>query len=185
MPTTCCDVNCGSRGDRDRVNFYKIPSELHFAHRVYLNELSERRRQKWIHANRREDLTEVKLKYTRVCSKHFVSGEEIIGYRLIFIMSDYNNIVGKPSESNDENSPDWFPSLAMVYGNDELVRKKAHITSAREGRARRRRKQMEIPDEIENVESSESQTNENDEHCQTNITAEDFTQDYTESRDVL
>ncbi|KAG5886717.1 hypothetical protein JTB14_030783 [Gonioctena quinquepunctata] len=66
--------------------------------------------------------------------------------------------------------------------NDELVREKAHITSAREGRAMKRRKQMvediseEIPDEIEDVESSESQTNENDKHCQTNITAEDFTQ---------
>lgn len=76
MPTTCCVVNCGSRGDRDIVKFFKIPSELHFAHRVDLNELSKKRRQKWIQAIKREDLTETKLGHSRVCSKHFISGKE-------------------------------------------------------------------------------------------------------------
>lgn len=75
MPTFCGVVNCGSRGTRDLVNFYRLPSELSLKHKQILNDLSKLRRQKWLEAIRRADLTETKLKYLRVCSKHFISGK--------------------------------------------------------------------------------------------------------------
>nr|CAI5837426.1 unnamed protein product [Callosobruchus analis] len=74
MPSFCCMVNCSSRGNRDMMNFYRVPSVLNLALKKDLNELSKRIREKWLQAIKRDDLTEVKLKYARVCSKHFVSG---------------------------------------------------------------------------------------------------------------
>ena len=37
--------------------------------------LSKNRRDKWLACISREDLTEDKLRYTRICSDHFVSGK--------------------------------------------------------------------------------------------------------------
>lgn len=75
MPLTCIVVNCGSRADRDRVSFFAVPKALNFPHAIHLNELSARRRQQWINAIRREDLTESKLRYEKVCSKHFLQSK--------------------------------------------------------------------------------------------------------------
>lgn len=75
MPAFCCVVGCGSRGERDNVKFFAFPKVLKFKHKEHLNELSKVRRQKWINAIKREDLTEAKLKYATVCSKHFITGK--------------------------------------------------------------------------------------------------------------
>lgn len=77
MPLTCIVVNCGSRADRDTVSFFAVPKALNFRHATHLNELSARRRQQWINAIKREDLTESKLKYEKVCNKHFMQGKSI------------------------------------------------------------------------------------------------------------
>lgn len=74
MPLYCCVVNCGSRGGRDNVHFYRIPAELHFRHKEELNRLSRLRREKWINVLKRDDLTEKKLKFAVICGKHFVTG---------------------------------------------------------------------------------------------------------------
>lgn len=44
----CAVVNCGSRAERDNVNFFRIPSVRRFIHKTYINELSKLRREKWI-----------------------------------------------------------------------------------------------------------------------------------------
>lgn len=75
MPLTCIVVNCGSRADRDRVSFYAVLKALNFPHATHLNHLSSKRREKWIAAIKRDDLTETKLKYEKVCSKHFIKGK--------------------------------------------------------------------------------------------------------------
>ncbi|KAJ8970894.1 hypothetical protein NQ314_000981, partial [Rhamnusium bicolor] len=75
------------------VRFFRIPS-IYGPNRK-INELAQRRRQMWINAIKRADLTETKIKYGRVCSKHFLTG--------------------KPSSLNDENNPDWVPSKGMGY----------------------------------------------------------------------
>lgn len=66
MPTTCCVVKCGSRGDRDSVRFYRIPAELNFPHKPDLNKLSQIRKKRWIQAIKRKHLTANKLNYSRV-----------------------------------------------------------------------------------------------------------------------
>jgi len=74
MPTFCCVVNCGSRGNRDKLSFFKIPRVLSPKHKTILIELSKIRKQQWLTAINRADLTEAKLKYAQVCSKHFITG---------------------------------------------------------------------------------------------------------------
>ncbi|XP_045466386.1 uncharacterized protein LOC123675148 isoform X2 [Harmonia axyridis] len=95
MPSFCCVVDCGNRRPRDNVKFFRIPAILNFTHKKVLNELSKLRREKWLSAIRRADLTEKKLKNAVVCSKHFVTG--------------------KPAGLEDDRNPDWVPSISMGY----------------------------------------------------------------------
>nr|CAI5827399.1 unnamed protein product [Callosobruchus analis] len=97
MPQFCCVVNCGSRSNRDSLHFYHIPQVLKHTHRTDLNELSALRRQKWLEAIKRQDLSETKIKNARVCSKHFISGELMI--------------------NTDKLNPDWVPSVDMGYSS--------------------------------------------------------------------
>ncbi|KAJ8973109.1 hypothetical protein NQ317_006335, partial [Molorchus minor] len=90
----CMVVDCGSVYLRDvGIHFYRIPAETD--NKGKRQELNVRRRQLWIAALRRDDLTETKLKYGRICSKHFISG--------------------KPAHIKDTTNPDWVPSLNMGY----------------------------------------------------------------------
>ncbi|KAF5282634.1 hypothetical protein FQR65_LT14230 [Abscondita terminalis] len=124
MVSFCCVINCGSRAKRDDVKFFRIPAELHFKHKTEHNELSRRRREKWLEAIRREDLTETKLKYSVVCSKHFVTG--------------------KPASLIDSLNRDWIPTLNMGYiiGTRSLAAK-THW---------RNRKQLKVEEKTENAE---------------------------------
>lgn len=74
MPLTCIVVGCGSRADRDKVSFFRIPAVRTSAHYPQIHALSSKRRQKWLGAIKRENLTESILKNERVCSKHFITG---------------------------------------------------------------------------------------------------------------
>ncbi|XP_050500913.1 uncharacterized protein LOC126886507 [Diabrotica virgifera virgifera] len=103
MPLTCIVVNCGSRSKRDKVSFFAIPKPLKFKHAIHLNELTVKRRKKWIRAIRRADLTESKLKYQKVCSKHFIQGQ--------------------PAKLEDVNDPDWIPTQNMGYSRGPVKRK--------------------------------------------------------------
>ncbi|KAJ8917078.1 hypothetical protein NQ315_012997, partial [Exocentrus adspersus] len=105
MPAFCCVINCGNRGERDNVKFYKIPKILNFKHKEHINKLSKVRREKWINAIKREDLVEAKLKYATVCSKHFISG--------------------KPADREDVTHPDWVPHLNLGHGH-KLAKEESH-----------------------------------------------------------
>lgn len=80
MPSFCAVVGCGSRGQRDDVKFFRIPAVVQYKHKLYLVELSKLRRELWLDALRRADLTENKLKYLRICSKHFIGGKYMLFY---------------------------------------------------------------------------------------------------------
>ena len=73
----CIMFGCGNCSQTYEESFYRIP-------KVRENEgpeeraRSEERRRLWIKAIARDDLTDKKLEYERVCSKHFVSG--MVGY---------------------------------------------------------------------------------------------------------
>ncbi|KAJ8983679.1 hypothetical protein NQ317_003467, partial [Molorchus minor] len=95
MPSFCCVVNCGSVRSRDKLKFFRIPAVLNFKHKHNLNELSARRRLKWLNAIKRADFPEHKQKDAVVCSRHFISGQ--------------------PADLTDELNPDWVPSLNMGY----------------------------------------------------------------------
>lgn len=75
MPLTCIVVGCGSRANRDNVSFYSVPAILNHKYLKYKNELSKKRRDLWIAAIKREDLTDSIIKNERVCSKHFLTGK--------------------------------------------------------------------------------------------------------------
>lgn len=93
MPQFCAVVKCGSRSGRDKVSFHRFPSI--YDNRKNINPLSQKRRELWIKAIRRADLTTEKLKWATVCSKHFVGG--------------------KPSALKDVDNIDWVPNQSLGY----------------------------------------------------------------------
>ena len=69
----CLFVDCHARSGRDRdVSFFRVPV-IDKNHGEEAEELSTKRRTKWIAAISRDDLTEQILKNDRVCNRHFVS----------------------------------------------------------------------------------------------------------------
>ena len=56
----CVAVGCSNRKNRERVSFYRFPTE---------NE----RRQRWIAAVKRDNW--LPTEHSRLCSQHFVSGK--------------------------------------------------------------------------------------------------------------
>lgn len=77
MPVFCCVVGCSSRMGRDDVRFFRLPHARNFKHATVINKLTKERRENWLAAIKRADWTDTKLKYARVCSKHFISGKFI------------------------------------------------------------------------------------------------------------
>ncbi|KAK4874289.1 hypothetical protein RN001_013649 [Aquatica leii] len=103
MPLTCIILNCGSRANRDPVKFYAVPKVLNFAHLKHKNELSKLRREMWLSAIKRNDLTDNKIKHQRVCSKHFLSG--------------------KPATLEDKDDLDWIPSQNLGHTSTDFRKK--------------------------------------------------------------
>ncbi|XP_045472343.1 uncharacterized protein LOC123679046 [Harmonia axyridis] len=93
MPLTCIVTGCVSRHDRDRFGFYHIPTITKHRFLPEKNELSRKRRALWLDAINRDDLTDSKIKYQRVCSRHFITG--------------------KPAALMDETNIDWVPTQNM------------------------------------------------------------------------
>lgn len=73
MPCTCLVINCKSRGKRDNVGFFAVPTVLNHKFATHKNELTKLRREKWIAAIKRPDILNL-IKYQRVCGRHFISG---------------------------------------------------------------------------------------------------------------
>ena len=91
----CLFVDCHSRSGRDRdVSFFILPV-IDKNHGAEAEELSTKRRTKWIAAISRDDLTEQILKNNRVCSRHFVSS--------------------RPAKPWDKYKVDWVPTLNLGH----------------------------------------------------------------------
>ncbi|XP_023024301.2 uncharacterized protein isoform X2 [Leptinotarsa decemlineata] len=95
MPVTCIVVSCGSRNNKDKIGFYSVPTVSKHKFLTDKNELSKKRRALWLAAIKRDDLTDSKIKYQKVCSRHFITG--------------------KPASLEDETNPDWVPSQNMGH----------------------------------------------------------------------
>ena len=91
----CLFVDCHSRSGRDRdVSFFRVPV-IDKNHGEEAEELSTKRRTKWIAAISRDDLTEQILKNNCVCSRHFVSS--------------------RPAKPWDKYKVDWVPTLNLGH----------------------------------------------------------------------
>nr|CAI5865749.1 unnamed protein product [Callosobruchus analis] len=159
MVVFCCVVNCGSRAQRDNVHFFRIPAERHFKHKAEINELSRLRRQKWINAINRKDLTEQKLKYAFVYSKHFTTG--------------------KPSVLIDTTHPDWVPTVSMGYGTTKGLASKKLLRYQRKQRRHEVAWEASAPSTSDAVvvgESEQADMQETDgKFVQTDLTSEQLT----------
>lgn len=108
----CIVVGCSKRSDRDKdVSFFRIPS-VRYGRSSEELELSKKRREGFLAAISRADLTESKLENGRICSRHFVSG--------------------KPADHFDHLNPDWLPTLNLGHS-------KVKISSTSEDRYQRKR----------------------------------------------
>lgn len=73
----CAVFGCGTRSVGDKgISMARTPSVI-TTQGEEMRELSEERRNKWISAISREDLTDSILEHGRVCGKHFISGQAV------------------------------------------------------------------------------------------------------------
>ena len=71
----CTVFNHGNRASREKEqSYFRFPGIISNNGEEGLT-LSNKRRDKWPACISREDLTEDKLRYTRICSDHFLSGK--------------------------------------------------------------------------------------------------------------
>lgn len=82
MPRFCGIIGCGSRADRDKKSFFRLPAELSKGSNEK-KEFSRVRRQRWLDIIKRADLTETKKKYLWICEEHFISGKLIMSFLLL------------------------------------------------------------------------------------------------------
>ena len=75
MVNFCAVFNCGNRASREKEKSYLLFPGIVSNNGEEGLRLSKKRRDKWLTCISREDLTEDKLRYTRICSDHFVSGK--------------------------------------------------------------------------------------------------------------
>jgi len=115
----CLIFGCGNRTDRDKgVSFSRVPAIV-TNQGEETQKLSELRRNLWISAISRADLTESLLDHGRVCGKHFTSG-----------------IAAK---SWDRYNPDWVPSLHLGHNkklSGEKLESALDVAAKRDLRAR-------------------------------------------------
>ena len=72
--SVCVIVGCSNRTLGDKVSFYRILC-VDMQRNYKLADLIRERQKKWITRIKRDDLTDAKIKYARVCSRHFISGK--------------------------------------------------------------------------------------------------------------
>ena len=119
----CAIVNCGTKSDRDKgVYIARIPSVI-TNQGEELKKLSEERRERWISAISREDLTDAILEHGRVCAKNFVSG-----------------VAAKLWNKFD---PDWVPTQNLGYNNfDPIEKLEAGLAAAAKRDERTREREL-------------------------------------------
>lgn len=63
MPLSCIVINYKSRADKDKISYFCIPKATKFEHARHLNNLSSKRREFWLYAIKRDELTDSKIKF--------------------------------------------------------------------------------------------------------------------------
>ena len=113
-----CINNSGRRRGIRGISFFRIPKVIFGSARE--EEISRKRRDGFLAAVSRADLTDSKLENGRVCSKHFLSG--------------------KPAPLFDKTSPDWLPTEKL--GHEKISRKRVDAFQEHYQRKRARLEQL-------------------------------------------
>ena len=109
----CLVSGCSKHSGCDKdVSFYRVP-KVTYKKKPRLTELIKRRRQGFLAAISRNELTESAIYNNRVCLRHFISG--------------------KPAELEDELNPDWLPTQHL--GHSETCPEQAEQAVGRYGRS--------------------------------------------------
>ena len=148
----CVVVGCSRRSGRDKdVSFYRIPKIIR-KRGEETRKLSEKRRNGFVAAICRRDITAKILDHDRICSRHFLSG--------------------MPASLEDEANPDWLPSLNL--GHDKVS--KVTVEKAEDRWKRRKaREESTIRNVAEPVHVSASPDDENSGKLHENSTQTDLT----------
>lgn len=77
MVNFCAVFNCTNKASKNsdgcKSGFYRIPN-INPKAGPDLQELQKKRREKWISALKRKDISEDKIQQFRICSNHFIAG---------------------------------------------------------------------------------------------------------------
>ena len=127
----CLVVGCGNKTgkkakknvpEEDKVKFSRVPKIVTNQGEM-METLTTERRQAWISAISRDDLTEEKLRNDKVCSRHFVSG--------------------KASKVWERYNVDWIPTLQLGHSKKQKKLKDPQLNVARAERRKRRNETIE------------------------------------------
>ncbi|CAH3145832.1 unnamed protein product [Porites lobata] len=137
----CAVFGCGTRSVRDKgISMARIPSVI-TTQGEEMRELSEERRNKWISAISREDLTDSILEHGRVCGKHFISGQA--------------------ANLWERYDPDWVPTQNLGHKKCDSGEKLQNLEAAakRDKRARDR----ELKRRVAKLSAKKQKLNESEE----------------------
>ena len=149
----CYNCSCRDKG----ISFFRIPAVI--THRGPQDlELSKKRRNGFIAAISRENITETILSNDRVCSKHFLSG--------------------KPAGLYDVNNPDWLPTLYLGHDKSKnktpvsLVKERYERMASRKKGIAAREKAISIEAAIREEASTREETSTREEAVAVHSAAE-------------
>ena len=133
----CAIFGCNNHSDCDNdVSYYKIPSMITHTHDERDWELSTERRDGFLAAIAREDLTVELLERDtmtdyRVCSRHFLSG--------------------KPAKLYNVTSPDWLPSVNLGHSKKQQLSQQLADNNARHKCSKRRAAKQRAREEDDKI----------------------------------
>ena len=115
----CMIVACHNRSERDKgEKFFRVPAII-LNQGEDVEERTRERRERWISAISRDDLSEKILNSDKICSRHFVSG--------------------CPAKSWDFYNIDWVPTLHLGHSKFPPVDVKGKEERAERAKSRRKR----------------------------------------------
>jgi len=100
----CIVFGCGNRSERDRGGPYCTIPTVRLREGEEERQRSEERRRLWLKAIARAYLTDSKVKYERVCWRHFVSGKDWrLSRKHVIILASVDSHVGLPITNCNPN----------------------------------------------------------------------------------
>jgi len=97
----CAIIGCANRNERDKGTYCRIPT-VRKHEGPEEQRRSEERKRLWLKAIGRDDMTGCKLRYERVCWRHFVNGVYIL-YSKLQYKTIVNIILKRPDNISSQH----------------------------------------------------------------------------------